>query len=201
MDRKLDQSDLATDPFLQFGKWHEEWLKATSDPTQVPMTLATVDSKGRPSARVVLLKSWDDRGFVFFTNYDSRKGREIAQNPHGILLFFWPEHSRQVRIEGTIERVSADESDAYFQSRDYESKLGAWASRQSRIIEGREVLEAALSDLREKHPTDVPRPAHWGGYRLRPTSVEFWQGRSHRIHDRLVFNRESGLWKIARLSP
>ena len=166
------------------------------------MTLATATKDARPSARVVLLKSFDDRGFVFYTNYHSRKGKELNDNPRACLLFYWSELWRQVRIEGVIEKVSADESEEYFQSRPLGSKLGAWASNQSEVVDSRDTLEARFAELEKRFGEDVPRPTHWGGYRLRPNSIEFWQGRDNRLHDRLRYRlEENGAWVIERLGP
>jgi pyridoxamine 5'-phosphate oxidase len=166
------------------------------------MTLATAGTDGQPSARIVLLKSFDDRGFVFYTNYQSRKGQELAENPRASLLFYWPQLWRQVRIEGVVEKTSAAESEAYFQSRPLGSKLGAWASNQSQVVDQRETLEARFAELQMRFGEDIPRPEHWGGYRLKPNSIEFWQGRDNRLHDRLRYRlQESGVWLIERLGP
>jgi pyridoxamine 5'-phosphate oxidase len=167
------------------------------------MTLATCTRDGRPSARVVLLKTLDERGFTFFTNYDSRKGREIEENPRAALVFLWHLIERQVRIEGTVEMVTAAESDEYFANRPLGSRLGAWASRQSEVICGREFLEARHAELMAKYPDgNVPRPPNWGGYRVIPAVFEFWQGRPSRMHDRIAFIREAdGSWTKKRLSP
>jgi len=197
----LDEADLAADPFTQFGRWMEQAIAADPlDPTA--MTLATADRQGRPSARVVLLKGFDERGFVFFTNYDSRKGRELAENPRAALAFFWAALHRQVRIEGTVEKVPAAESDAYYASRPLGSRLGAWASPQSRPIAGRAELERALADVAARQEEGgLPRPEFWGGYRLRPEAIEFWQGRPSRLHDRILFQREPEGWRRQRLAP
>lgn len=166
------------------------------------MTLATANRDCRPSARIVLLKSFDDRGFVFFTNYQSQKGNELNENPRAALLFYWPGLWRQVRIEGEVEKISAAESEEYFQSRPLGSRLGAWASNQSEVIDRRETLEARFAELRERFAEKVPRPEHWGGYRVKPNSIEFWQGRDNRLHDRLRYRREEdGGWVIERLAP
>lgn len=168
------------------------------------MTLATVGEGGRPSARIVLIKGVDERGFVFFTNYESRKGRDLAANPYAALLFYWIELERQVRIEGRIEKTSADESDRYFSSRPLGSRIGAWASEQSAVIDSRATLEAREKEISTRFGDDPPRPPHWGGYRLVPDSIEFWQGRPSRLHDRLLYTRDAASphgWTMSRLSP
>ena len=166
------------------------------------MTLATADEKGRPSARIVLLKGFDDRGFVFYTNYNSRKGRELNENSNACLLFYWPAVARQVRIEGEVEVISAEESDRYFDSRPLGSKIGAWASEQSEPVENRERLEKLFEEYGEQFGDNVPRPPHWGGYRLKPATIEFWQGRDNRLHDRLRYSlQDNGSWLIERLAP
>ena len=169
------------------------------------MTLATVDACGHPSARTVLLKGVDTEGFVFYTNHDSAKGRDLASRPHAALLFYWKSLERQVRITGAVTRVSQEESEAYFHSRPRESQLGAWASPQSRVIESRDVLDTEYSRIEAAHPdpaVPVPLPPHWGGYRVTPDRIEFWQGRANRLHDRLLYTREvDGRWSRARLAP
>ena len=166
------------------------------------MALATTGTDGQPSARIVLLKSFDDRGFVFYTNYQSRKGQELSENPRASLLFYWPQLWRQVRIEGVVEKISPAESEAYFQSRPLGSKLGAWASNQSEVVDQRETLEARFAELQKRFGEDIPRPEHWGGYRLKPNSIEFWQGRDNRLHDRLRYRlQDNGSWLIERLGP
>jgi pyridoxamine 5'-phosphate oxidase len=200
--RGLAEGDLAAEPMAQFRAWFAQALVA--DPKDAnAMTLATVDREGRPAARIVLLKGIDERGFVFFTNYESRKGRELAENPHAALTFFWPLLDRQVRIEGEVLRTSREESAAYFASRPLGARLGAWASRQSRLLSGREELERELAEVTARFAgREVPLPDFWGGYRLLPIAVEFWQGRPSRLHDRFRYERSpAGDWRVARLSP
>jgi pyridoxamine 5'-phosphate oxidase len=201
-ERGLREEDLASDPFSQFGSWFDEVARAgLREPNA--MTLATATPAGRPSARMVLLKGFDARGFVFFTNYESRKGDELSANPYAALVFFWVQLERQVRVEGKIERLSADESDAYFASRPEGSQLGAWASQQSAIIPGRGPLEARYEELRALYEgQEIPRPPFWGGFLVVPETVEFWQGRANRLHDRLRYRRQADdSWVIERLSP
>ena len=197
---ELLESALAADPFEQFSRWFNEALSAkVTEPNA--MTLATTTLAGKPSARIVLLKGFDTQGFVFYTNYLSRKGHELAENPQASLLFFWPELERQVRIEGVIQKASADESDAYFQSRPLGSRIGAWVSPQSQPITRAE-LEARATELGQSLGEQPARPEHWGGYRLDPDYIEFWQGRPSRLHDRLVFQREAHQpWSLKRLAP
>jgi pyridoxamine 5'-phosphate oxidase len=197
----LDEHNVALDPIAQFSRWFQEAMgSACAEPNA--MTLATAEQDGRPSARIVLLKGFDARGFVFFTNYRSRKGRELALNPQGALLFHWIELERQVRIEGEVEMVAREESDEYYASRPLGSRLGAWASPQSEVIARREELQSRLSEVSAKFGDDPPRPEHWGGYRLAADVVEFWQGRPNRLHDRVRYIRESAtVWKIERLAP
>lgn len=197
---ELSQANVSADPFVQFGKWMNEAIAAeTDEPTA--MTLSTVGEDARPSSRVVLLKGFDADGFVFFTNYNSRKGRALAANPFASLNFFWPELERQVNISGNVAKVSTEESDAYFESRPYLSRIGAWASEQSEPISSRAVIMARAAKLAVKYATGVPRPPHWGGFRVLPDRVEFWQGRPNRLHDRLVYTLDGNEWSIARLSP
>jgi pyridoxamine 5'-phosphate oxidase len=198
----LDIADADRDPFRQFDTWFQQAVDAKL-PEPNTMTLATVDSRGRPSARIVLIKGVDERGFVFFTNYESRKGRELAGNPYASLLFYWIELERQVRVEGRIVQTSTAESDAYFASRPLGSRIGAWASNQSQVIESRSQLETREREISLQYGDQVPRPPHWGGYRLVPEAIEFWQGRPSRLHDRLLYTRagENGDWQISRLSP
>jgi pyridoxamine 5'-phosphate oxidase len=196
----LDETHADADPIRQFAHWWDEAVKSQL-PEPNAMTLATADASGRPSARVVLLKGFDDRGFVFFTNYESRKGAELAANPRAALLFFWPELERQVRIDGDAQRVPAAESDAYFRSRPLASRIGAWASPQSRPISGRAWLMARVAEMGMRHGLNPDRPPHWGGFRVRPQAIEFWQGRPSRLHDRLLYTRADGTWQRQRLAP
>jgi pyridoxamine 5'-phosphate oxidase len=196
----LSEANADADPIVQFNRWFDDAVAADLRHPNA-MTLATVDD-GRPSARVVLLKSVDEHGFVFFTNFESRKGRELAANPAAALLFFWSELERQVRVDGTAEKVSPEESDAYFATRPYGSQIGAWASAQSAPIPSREVLEARARELDARYGGGpVPRPGHWGGYRVAPVEIEFWQGRANRLHDRLRYRLAGGVWTRERLSP
>ncbi len=199
----LLESAAAADPIVQFQTWFGEVLRAEV-PEPNAMTLATVGADGMPAARIVLLKDVDARGFTFFTNYQSAKGRELAQHPQAALVFFWQELARQVRVEGTVSPVSEAESDAYFASRPRGSQLGAWASPQSATLAARDVLERRLAEVEARFDGQpVPRPPHWGGYRLQPRMVEFWHGRPSRLHDRLRYTRASGDagWKLERLGP
>lgn len=197
----LSEGDLAEDPIEQLRAWLDQAREAYPEEFTA-MTLATADREGRPSARVVLLKGIDERGLVFYTNYDSRKGQELAENPRAALVFYWPALDRQVRIEGAVERTSREESEAYFRSRPPGSRLGAWASPQSRPMAGREELERRLHEAEERFGEEVPLPEAWGGYRVRPETVEFWQGRPSRLHDRLRYSRSAGGgWHIERLAP
>jgi pyridoxamine 5'-phosphate oxidase len=199
----LTEKDVDPDAMRQFERWLDEAIAAAL-PEPTAMALATVDTSGRPDARIVLLKGADERGFVFFTNYESRKGAELALHPTASLLFHWVELERQVRVEGTVSKVGAEESDRYFATRPRDARLGAWASPQSRVIADRAWLERELAAARERFAgvgENVPRPPHWGGYRVAPDAIEFWQGRESRLHDRLRYRREASLWRIERLAP
>ena len=199
----LNKSDVDRNPIKQFAKWCDE-LRAhgVSEQDAISMTLATATRDGEPDARIVLLKSFDDTGFVFYTNYESRKGKELDENPRACLLFYWSNVWRQVRIEGSVDQVSEKESEDYFQTRPLGSKIGAWASNQSEVVESRAVLEQRYANLSERYGEDVPRPPHWGGYRIRPEVIEFWQGRDNRLHDRLRYRLQAdGTWLIERLGP
>lgn len=198
--KTLEEKDVDRDPLKQFGVWMVEAIHAQV-PEPTAMTLSTVDSRRRPAGRIVLLKGVDARGFVFYTNYHSRKGRDLEANPGAAMTFLWKELERQVRIEGTVEKVTEEESTAYFATRPLGSRIGAWASPQSEPIENRLWLESRWAELTQKYGEHPPRPPHWGGYRLLPDWIEFWQGRLSRLHDRIVYTRAGGAWKIARLAP
>lgn len=198
--RGLHEADVDADPFTQFGRWFDETLAAQL-PEPNAMTLATATPDGKPSARIVLLKGYDARGFVFYTNYESRKGQQLITNPYAALIFYWAELERQVRIEGHVVQVTPQESDEYFFSRPRGSRLGAWTSPQSQVIAGRETLDERLQQYEAQFVDDVPRPEHWGGFRVEPDVIEFWQGRPSRLHDRLRYRRDDEQWVIERLAP
>ena len=197
----LSEDSVTSNPFNQFKIWFDEILKIDLiEPNAV--ILATANKKSKPSVRVVLLKSFDEKGFVFFTNYKSRKGKELKVNPAASLLFFWPEIERQIRIEGKVKVVSREESEKYFHSRPGESQIAAWVSDQSSVIPNRNFLETKFVELKKKFgDAEIPLPDYWGGYRLIPDSFEFWQGRENRLHDRICYRKEKNKWKIFRLAP
>lgn len=198
--QELSMSDCADSPIEQFKQWLQNAIdQKVNEPTAV--NVATVDENGRPSARLVLLKEVDEQGFVFFTNYLSRKGHALSHNPATALTFFWPELERQVRIEGIAEKLSEERSDTYFDSRPYQSKLGAWVSKQSEILSSKASLLARATMIAAKYPLHVPRPPHWGGYIVIPDKIEFWQGRPNRLHDRIQYTLKDGKWHKERLSP
>ncbi len=197
----LDEKEVDKDPFMQFDKWFKEAVKSEI-PEVNAMTIATANKHGRPSARTVLLKQFDEKGFVFFTNYGSAKAKDIAENPQAALLFFWEPLERQIRIVGKVEKVSAAESFEYFRSRPIDSQLGAWASEQSSVISARELLERAFGEMLEKFKNgEIPLPSFWGGLRIIPDEFEFWQGRVNRLHDRIAYKKNDDMWIINRLSP
>ncbi|MEO7987750.1 MAG: pyridoxamine 5'-phosphate oxidase [Gemmatimonadales bacterium] len=199
---RLDEADVSHDPIVEFARWFAEAQQAHV-PEPNAMTLATATPDGEPSARIVLLKAFDERGFVFFTDYRSRKGGELEANPRAALVFRWGEVERQVRITGGVALASREESDTYFRSRPLGSRLGAWASHQSQVIPGRAVLEQDFRQVEQRFGNgDVPLPPYWGGYRVVPDTIEFWQGRESRLHDRIRYVREPGKgWRVERLSP
>jgi len=196
----FDEAQALADPFDQLAAW---LAQARESGIREPnaMTVATVGETGAPDARIVLLRGLDSRGLVFFTNYESRKGRELARVPAAALVFFWSEAERQVRVEGGVERLAAEESDAYFATRPRGHRLSAWASPQSRTVTSRDELDAAMAQYEAEFPGDVPRPPHWGGFRVVPVRFEFWQGRANRVHDRLLYEQADGTWSRSRLAP
>jgi len=198
--QELSESSVAPDPFVQFGNWFEEYLNSSPlEPNA--FVLSTADADGRPASRVVLLKGFDPRGFVFFTNYESKKAHDLDANPNAALNFFWPELERQVRISGVAERTSVEESEVYFASRPPASQIGAWASKQSGILSDRKELEERFDDVKNRFSDEIPCPPFWGGYRVVPTSFEFWQGRRSRLHDRICYEKIDAGWRIFRLYP
>ena len=197
----LSESDVAADPILQFQKWFSDAVKAQLYEPNV-MTLATADSDGKPSARIVLLKGFDEHGFVFYTNYESKKAHDLVENPQAALVFFWAELERQVRIEGIVSKVDPEVSEAYFHSRPIGSQIGAIASPQSSVITDRSILEDKVAALSKQYEgREIPKPDNWGGYLIEPKHIEFWQGRSSRLHDRISYDFVEGSWKINRLAP
>jgi pyridoxamine 5'-phosphate oxidase len=198
--KPLTKGAVDRDPFVQFGIWLDEALTAEITDANA-MTLATADADCRPTSRVVLLKAFSEDGFVFFTNYESQKGRALTANPNASLSFFWPQLHRQVIITGTATRISREESENYFKSRPYESQLGAWASAQSSTIASRAELDAKFEEMRQRFGSNVPLPTFWGGFRIEPSRIEFWQGHENRLHDRIVYKLIDGAWIIERLSP
>jgi pyridoxamine 5'-phosphate oxidase len=199
----LSETDVAADPIQQFQVWFQQALDANLIEPNA-MTLATATPDGKPTARIVLLKGISERGFVFYTNYESQKGQQLIANPYAALVFLWDKLERQVRIEGKVEQLQLEESEAYFHSRPRASQLGAWVSDQSRVIGDRDILEQKLTDLKAQYTEDttIPLPPHWGGFRVIPNRIEFWQGRPSRLHDRLVYDLQTdGGWKIERLAP
>jgi pyridoxamine 5'-phosphate oxidase len=198
---ELSEKNVSQNPIIQFETWFNEALNSeVKEPNA--LVLSTIHN-GKPRSRVVLLKEFNEKGFVFFTNYHSAKGQEISLNSVGNMTFFWVDLERQIRIEGTIEKITAEESDAYFWSRPQSSQIGAWVSNQSEVINGRSVLEEKLAFYEDKFKSElqIPRPSHWGGYRLKPDFIEFWQGRTNRLHDRIAYTCDQENWKITRLSP
>ncbi|MBS1639576.1 MAG: pyridoxamine 5'-phosphate oxidase [Bacteroidetes bacterium] len=196
----LNEVDVAINPFQQFTKWWNQAIQ--SKVTEVnAFTLATASKTGKPSARIVLLKGYDENGFVFFTNYNSHKGQELIENPFAAIVFFWNELERQIRIEGTVEKISQQESEEYFHARPAGSQIGAWASPQSTVISNREILEKNETEYKNKFGENIPKPPHWGGFVVKPILFEFWQGRSSRLHDRIQYTPQNNNWKIERLAP
>lgn len=201
MTSTLLESDAPRNPLDLFGQWYDTARQQATVADPTAMTLATADAAGRPAVRIVLLKDYGPEGFAFFTNYQSRKAADLEANAYAALQFWWPAQGRQVRIEGRVEKLPAEQSDVYFASRGRLSQIGAWASEQSRVIPDRATLDARVSEFEQKFPGVVPRPPHWGGYRVRPDSIEFWQDRANRLHDRLRYARSESGWRIERLNP
>ena len=197
---ELDEANVGGDPILLFANWMDEAIAAGIEEAN-GMALATASADGAPSVRIVLLRGFDERGFVFYTNYESAKGRELLANPRAEAAFWWPPMDRQARISGRVEKVSRAESQAYFDSRPRGHQLSAWASPQSRVVTGRAELQALAEEVETLFPGDVPLPDFWGGYRLVPERMEFWQGRENRLHDRFLFEKRQGVWTVARLAP
>jgi pyridoxamine 5'-phosphate oxidase len=201
MLQTLDESNVKEDAIDQFSKWWNEAVNSAIDEVNA-MALATVSKEGVPSARIVLLKDYDQRGFVFFTNYNSQKGNDLKINPHAALVFFWKELERQIRIQGVIEKINSEENDIYFFSRPIGSRIGAWTSPQSAVIDSRKILEENVKLYTEQFGENIPRPPYWGGYRVMPIMIEFWQGRSNRLHDRIRYSKNDNMrWRIERLAP
>lgn len=197
----LSETDVAVTPILQFQKWWNEVLDSAILEVNA-MTLATCNKIGRPDARIVLLKGFSEKGFIFFTNYQSRKGKELEENPYACLVFFWKELERQVRIEGTVTKTSRLDSNEYFLLRPKDSRISSWSSPQSKVIKSRDILEANVSKYEQQFADgNIPRPPHWGGYIISPSMVEFWQGRTNRLHDRIRYTAKGAGWKIERLAP
>ncbi|MGI8952719.1 MAG: pyridoxamine 5'-phosphate oxidase [Chitinophagaceae bacterium] len=197
----LNETDVSENAIEQFSRWWNDAIRSNILEANA-MTLATATKTGTPSARIVLLKGFNENGFIFFTNYNSKKGKELEENPKAALIFFWKEIERQIRIEGNVEKLSANDSDEYFNSRPVGSRIGAWASPQSHTIKSRQIIEHNAEKYIHEFKDGIPRPPHWGGYIVKPASIEFWQGRSNRLHDRILYTKiESGKWKIERLAP
>lgn len=201
MLRSLSENDVNKNPMKQFAAWWDDAIDSNIEEVNA-MTLATVNEQGYPSSRIVLLKDFNENGFVFFTNYESRKGKSLSIHPKASIVFFWKELERQIRVEGVVEKISEEESTAYFTSRPVESKIGAWASPQSEVIESRDFLESRFKNIEEKYSeVEIPKPPHWGGYIVKPSRIEFWQGRPGRLHDRIEYNKNNEGWTIERLAP